>query len=1282
MYKCKCIFLTAVIACLFFTGQAVSQVPADDLQKIESAVQELTATQPSKPRRLLIFTRAEGFKHSSIPYAAAAIKTMGKKSGAFAAVVSDKMDVFAPESLAGFDAVLFASTTRLAFENMALRASLMDFVKSGKGVAGIHAATDNFYTWAEAADMMGGTFDGHPWNSKGKWAFKVEDVGHPLTASFKEKQFSLSDEIYRIRHRKLRENARVLVALNMKNTGNLQARGVRVDDVDVPVSWVRELEKGRVFYSSFGHNHEIFWNQEILQHFLSGIQFALGDLAVDTTPVPFNQSSLDFTVFDNMLERAASYKYGESRKDLVDISAFLRLVNDNTGLLAQAEKKLLAVLQSDATLDAKAFICDRLSLYASAQSIPVLASLLSDPTIFEKARFALERIELPEATQALENALLHTSGASKIALITSLGHKQDTNSLVTLGLLMKDRVDPVAHAAIAAVGRFGTIKSTAVLSETRKSAPAARRIYFSDALLNSAATLASAGRLPEAATIYKNLRETGESEEIKFAAFRGLILSDDSQAAEILVGEIKDRESGLRETAIRLVRDIPHGQDISAILHEFPSFSEVLQVQLIAAVAHRRDDPTRTAIVAATASSAMPVQRAATQALSTVGDATTVLRLAEIAAQNPLLQQDARNSLYRIRDAAVDASILKLIPGASSKIKIELLRAIAQRQIKSGTSLLIEVIGSGEARERTESIKSLKVVAQPKHFPTLVGLLKHAQTAAERKQWEVTLPGVARKMDDTAFRSQALIRELASTSEGETKASLLFIIGAIGEEQSLPVLRAALKSENSTEKAAAIRALSQWPNISPSSDLKAIAAESQVQVHQVLAVRGFIQLIGRDSMMPDEERVASYAEAMQLAKGNNEKKQVLSGLGTVPSEAALAMVVGYFGTPSFKDEAHAAALKISALKELSFSKKAKAAVKDIVASSQREAVVNQGKRLLRKFEKFDDYLVKWQVSGVYKKANANIFNFAFAPEQDDASHTADWRTMPASSDGNRPWLLELDKVLGGENCVAYLRNRIWSEKEQKARLELGSDDGIKVWLNNEVVHANNATRGVNPGEDVVNVVLKSGWNTLLLKVVQGGGGWGACARFRRPDGSKLEGLKIGIVEEPEPDNVEVQEAEANNAKGVNARLKTLGVVLKTPPQPTANFVRAVRTGNLVFLAGHGSRKKDGSLFTGKLGQDLNVEQGKKAARSCAIGLLSSLQAEIGDLNKVTRIVKVLGMVNAKDDFTGHSQVMNGFSDFIVAVFGQKGKHARAAVGMGSLPGNLAVEIEMIVEIED
>jgi enamine deaminase RidA (YjgF/YER057c/UK114 family) len=154
------------------------------------------------------------------------------------------------------------------------------------------------------------------------------------------------------------------------------------------------------------------------------------------------------------------------------------------------------------------------------------------------------------------------------------------------------------------------------------------------------------------------------------------------------------------------------------------------------------------------------------------------------------------------------------------------------------------------------------------------------------------------------------------------------------------------------------------------------------------------------------------------------------------------------------------------------------------------------------------------------------------------------------------------------------------------------------------------------------------------------------------------------------------------AQSPEARLDALGITLPAAPSPAANYVNAVRSGNLLFLAGKGPTSADGTNVTGKVGKDLTTIQAADAARLVAINHIAVLKAELGDLSRVRRIVKVLGMVNSAPDFTEHSKVMNGYSDMMVAVFGEKGKHARSSVGMYSLPFNIAVEVEVIVEVED
>jgi enamine deaminase RidA (YjgF/YER057c/UK114 family) len=149
---------------------------------------------------------------------------------------------------------------------------------------------------------------------------------------------------------------------------------------------------------------------------------------------------------------------------------------------------------------------------------------------------------------------------------------------------------------------------------------------------------------------------------------------------------------------------------------------------------------------------------------------------------------------------------------------------------------------------------------------------------------------------------------------------------------------------------------------------------------------------------------------------------------------------------------------------------------------------------------------------------------------------------------------------------------------------------------------------------------------------------------------------------------------------IEKRLEDLGIVLLAATAPAANYVNAVRTGDLLFLAGKGPYRPDGTLHTGIVGQDVTVEEAYRHARLTGLHLIATLKAELGDLDRVRRIVKVLGMVNAVPGFTQQPEVINGCSDLLVEVFGDRGRHARSAVGMGSLPRNITVEIEAVVEV--
>ncbi|MHC4983126.1 MAG: ThuA domain-containing protein [Planctomycetota bacterium] len=283
----RVVLATVTLAAVPATATAGAEQPKVKpalIEKVIKAMPSEARARPAKPRKVLVFNRCEGFRHGSIPLAAETFRLMGQKTGAFQAVLSEDMSAFDADKLKQFDAVLLNNTTRLSFGDPSHRKALLDFVKGGKGLIGIHAATDSFYKWPEAAEMIGAQFAGHPWHGRGTWAVKLGEPDHPLNKSFAGKGFNIKEEIYTFRGKYYsRCKLRVLLSLDMSDEATAARKGNRKDR-DYAISWIRPYGKGRVFYCSLGHNEELFYNSAVLGHYLAGIQYALGDLKADDSP--------------------------------------------------------------------------------------------------------------------------------------------------------------------------------------------------------------------------------------------------------------------------------------------------------------------------------------------------------------------------------------------------------------------------------------------------------------------------------------------------------------------------------------------------------------------------------------------------------------------------------------------------------------------------------------------------------------------------------------------------------------------------------------------------------------------------------------------------------------------------------------------------------------------------------------------------------------------------------------------------------------------------------------
>jgi hypothetical protein len=301
-------------------------------------------------------------------------------------------------------------------------------------------------------------------------------------------------------------------------------------DMDTGISWVKTFEKGRVFYCSLGHNNDLTWDPAILQHYLAGIQFALGDYKVDTKPKAPASGQGTSTVssgkgseMDELLAKVKTYDWGQSRLPLTEVSDKIREAYGSPEKLKEIEKSLAAVLASDATYAGKQFVCRELSIIGTDQSVPTLAKMLSDEKLSDMARYAMERIPGAAVDAALREAMAKTSGKVKVGIMNSLGERRDAKSAAALSKLIGDSDEMVACAAAAALGKIGGSEATEALAKAKGTASGRLQMVVLDAYLKCADKLAAEGKKKEANAIYKELYEPDLPAVIRTAALRGMV---------------------------------------------------------------------------------------------------------------------------------------------------------------------------------------------------------------------------------------------------------------------------------------------------------------------------------------------------------------------------------------------------------------------------------------------------------------------------------------------------------------------------------------------------------------------------------------------------------------------------------------------------------------------------------------------------------------------------------------------------------------------------------------
>ena len=668
----------------------------------------------------------------------------------------------------------------------------------------------------------------------------------------------------------------------------------------------------------------------------------------------------------------------------------------------------------------------------------------------------------------------------------------------------------IAIAAIAALGRIASEEAITTLEEAKnKVSPEIRQdVVF--ALLDCADALLVQNKNDQAHKIYKELFVASEKNRVWYAALKGMVhSSSDEDVNKLLISVLINEDSKIRSGVPMIVRDIPADYDISGLIAALPSFNAVDQVRLLNALSNRKDDYILQMAIQLSKHEDQAVRSDAFILIGKVGNFSSVKYLVEVSAQKSKNSKAAQNALYQLSGEKVDLEIVRLIPDASDDIKFQLIRSLRIRRPEDKDSkisnALLKTANTGKEKIRIESIRALQFIAGKEQMEALIDFLINAESNKERKALEKTIVFTSHKVKGDSLTTQIMLSALSHSKDIQTRRSLLLVLAKVGHSSALPAFKKALLDSNETLKTAAIMALTEWSTDEPIKELENIIRESSNPMHRTLALRGFVRMANLPNEYSDEETTKRFRLAMELSETDDDKKMVLSGLSKQESFSAFKMATEQLDNPALRAEAEVAVVNIATATLKTYPEETKKALLEIRQNSNDTGIIELAQKHINEIEKYEGFITLWQLSQVYSNDNDDDFYFEFPPEK--KGEKVEWTTMTEISDKNIPWQVNLTNIFGGNFCAGYLRTNIWSDRNQKARAELGSNDGIKAWFNGELIHSNDLSRTVGPGDDIVEINLKKGWNKLMLKIRQLGGSWGASARIRNVDGSEIENLK-------------------------------------------------------------------------------------------------------------------------------------------------------------------------------
>ncbi len=1132
-----------------------------------------------------------------------------------------------------------------------VKQAFVSYVENGGGVVIYHAANNAFPEWPEFNKIIGlggwgnrdersGPYvrwrDGKvvkenipgPGGSHGtQHAFQVviRDPNHPITKGLPPIWLHTKDELYD-RLRGPAENLTVLATAysspEEKGTGEHE-----------PILFTIEYGKGRIFQTVLGHPQEdkpvALQCAGFLTTFLRGAEWCATGKVTQPIPEDFpgpNENRIweenRYIPFTELLERIKGYKELDSRATITQINEYLRVMTSDKRSLTNVEKEMIKFLLSDATPDAKRYVCSKLGEIGSQASVPTLTDLLQVPELSDSARFALERIPGEMSASSLRNALQTTSGKNRIGIITSLGLRKDVKSIPAIAIFLKNDDPDTVISAGSALSLMENESALSALWTARSQATDPVRLKLTEHALACADKILAKRKSPDALSVIQKIyADNTISSSLRVASLRCLIKYSEKEGVNALLKSLSNPDMNFVRLVIGatpLIQDKP--LLLNTVCKEIAFAPPEIQVQFIEIFASQKRSDILPFIVNSVNSDQPMVREASIKALGIMGGKSEVELLISKAIGEGTEAELARTSLASMTGEEVGKRMLEILkkPDIDPALKKLLLPLVADRKVPGSEPVILQSAGDADPECRISAIKSLieqphadmldtvlqilpnagsdeerdlfeelilkivqlnpeetekqleklfalsdttpalpvqtvllRVLARSGHarawdkLNTLINantpadkleavikalnewpddtpvpaLIEFARTHSQLPQQETLLVTALNLVQKSKAPDEEVVQRMATLLELNppitVKKTALEKIAERKVDSSLPLLLSYLRDAEDTIKETLIRSLSNWRNAEPMPSLLELARTTENDALRRQALAGVIQLSDNIWNMPSEQRTQLFNDVIAISPKPEVLKGVIGALQNSSYPEALTIVTQYLDNEQVKGEAEVATVKLAKTLVGIVPDLVTSALNKIISQGQMELLKQEAQKILDTIPKFEDFITTWMVSGPYINDEINpnmLYEFVFAPEKSEEADKALWKPVSPGTNPNKPMVVELHKILGGENRVAYLSTYVWSDTEQDANLLIGSDDGARVWVNGTKVFGKNTNRPCVPDDDTINIHLKQGWNHILAKIRQGNGQWEFCARIRKPDGSLFEPkLKTAIL---------------------------------------------------------------------------------------------------------------------------------------------------------------------------